>query len=57
MLLKLLQDQQFIPLGVMVGMTGLGLGVIWKRFQYRTRQRVRAAVAAYLALQQSERTV
>lgn len=57
MFLKLLQELQFIQVGLVAGAAGLSLGVVWRRIQYRARRRVQAAVAAYLALQQSQRTV
>ena len=57
MFLKLLQELQFLPFGLVAGVAGLGTGIIWRRVQSRARRRVQAAVAAYLALQNSQRTV
>jgi len=55
MFFKLLEELQFVPLGLIAGVAGLGAGIIWRRVQSRTRRRVQAAVTAYLALQNAQR--
>ena len=57
MFLKLLQESQFIPFGLVAGVAGLGMGIVWRSVQSRARRRVQAAVTAYVALQNSQGTV